>query len=114
MFRDSIFVSVALLKPKHDIVFNLYLEHFAQCPVCTRAISKEDPRHGQYESRHKRNQGNRSLLPESLSEQQTIVTKLDQSLSTETRRLESIYQRKLAALEALKKSLLHQAFSGHL
>ena len=27
-------------------------------------------------------------------------------------RLESIYQRKLAALDALKKSLLHQAFSG--
>ncbi len=30
----------------------------------------------------------------------------------ETQRLESIYQRKLAALDALKKSLLHQAFSG--
>ena len=32
----------------------------------------------------------------------------------ETRRLESIYQRKLAALEELKKSLLHQAFTGAL
>jgi hypothetical protein len=30
----------------------------------------------------------------------------------ETQRLESIYQQKLAALEELKKSLLHQAFSG--
>ena len=30
----------------------------------------------------------------------------------ETQRLESIYQQKLAALEALKKSLLHQAFTG--
>jgi len=28
--------------------------------------------------------------------------------------LESIYERKLAALEALKKSLLHQAFNGNL
>lgn len=28
--------------------------------------------------------------------------------------LAAIYQRKLAALEALKKSLLHQAFSGEL
>ena len=35
-------------------------------------------------------------------------------LSEETQRLESIYRRKLAALEALKKSLLHQAFSGEL
>lgn len=49
----------------------------------------------------------------SLSEQQIIVEKLD-ALSAETQRLESIYQRKLAALDALKKSLLHQAFSGAL
>jgi len=33
---------------------------------------------------------------------------------TETQRLESLYQQKLAALEALKKSLLHQAFTGQL
>jgi len=32
----------------------------------------------------------------------------------QTRRPESIYQRKLAALDELKKSLLHQAFSGKL
>ena len=30
----------------------------------------------------------------------------------ETQRLESLHQRKLAALDALKKSLLHQPFSG--
>jgi len=35
-------------------------------------------------------------------------------LSEETQRLESIYQQKLTALEALKKSLLHQAFTGAL
>ena len=34
--------------------------------------------------------------------------------SRKTQRLESIYQRKLAALDDLKKSLLHQAFSGEL
>jgi len=32
----------------------------------------------------------------------------------ETQRLESIYQQKLTALDDLKKSLLHQAFSGNL
>ncbi len=47
------------------------------------------------------------------AEQRRIADKLD-SLSRETQRLESIYQQKLAALEALKKSLLHQAFSGQL
>ncbi|MEK6303748.1 MAG: restriction endonuclease subunit S [Acidobacteriota bacterium] len=48
-----------------------------------------------------------------LSVQNVLVEKLE-SFSDETRRLESIYQRKLAALEALKKSLLHQAFTGQL
>jgi type I restriction enzyme S subunit len=36
------------------------------------------------------------------------------SVETECRRLESIYRQKLTALDDLKKSLLHQAFSGKL
>ncbi|NOU15057.1 MAG: restriction endonuclease subunit S [Methylococcaceae bacterium] len=48
-----------------------------------------------------------------LAEQERIVTTTD-SLLAETQRLESIYQQKLAALDELKKSLLHQAFSGQL
>jgi type I restriction enzyme, S subunit len=48
-----------------------------------------------------------------LAEQNTIVRKLD-SLSKKTKRLESIYQQKRAALDALKKSLLDQAFTGQL
>lgn len=32
----------------------------------------------------------------------------------ENQRLESVYPRKLTALDALKKSLLHQAFTGEL
>jgi type I restriction enzyme S subunit len=49
----------------------------------------------------------------SLDNQKNIVSRID-ALSSETRRLESIYPQKLAALEALKKSLLHQAFAGEL
>ena len=49
----------------------------------------------------------------SLTEQEQIVSTVD-SLREETERLASIYRQKLTALEALKKSLLHQAFSGHL
>ena len=48
-----------------------------------------------------------------LAEQQRIVAQLD-ALSQETQRLARLYERKHAALEALKKSLLHQAFSGGL
>ena len=49
----------------------------------------------------------------SLKEQEAIVSQLD-GLSEKTRLLESIYQQKLTALDELKKSLLHQAFSGQL
>ncbi len=48
-----------------------------------------------------------------LSEQKRVVTQLD-ALSAETQRLESLYRQKQAALEELKKSLLHQAFAGEL
>jgi type I restriction enzyme S subunit len=48
-----------------------------------------------------------------LSELRRIVAKFEE-LSTETQRLESLYQRKLAALDELKKSLLDRAFSGAL
>jgi type I restriction enzyme, S subunit len=57
--------------------------------------------------------GNLSVRLPSVGEQRAIVRKLD-VLHSETRRLESLYQEKLAALDALKKSLLHQAFSGAL
>ena len=48
-----------------------------------------------------------------LTEQKTIVSTLD-DLSEETQRLESIYLQKITALDELKKSLLHQAFTGKL
>jgi type I restriction enzyme S subunit len=52
-------------------------------------------------------------LPRTPAEQQEIVANLD-ALRQETQRLESIYRQKLAALNELKKSLLHQAFTGTL
>ncbi len=48
-----------------------------------------------------------------VKEQKELAAKLDH-LHNETQRLASLYDRKLAALDALKKSLLHQAFSGQL
>ena len=48
-----------------------------------------------------------------LPEQRRITARLD-ALQTETRRLEALYARKLAALDELKSALLHQAFSGQL
>ncbi len=52
-------------------------------------------------------------FPKSLDEQQSIVQKLD-ALSSETKKLEANYQKKLEDLEELKKSILQKAFSGQL
>ncbi|MCE2695730.1 MAG: restriction endonuclease subunit S [Verrucomicrobiaceae bacterium] len=49
----------------------------------------------------------------SLDEQQRIVSTMD-AVREETQRLARLYERKLAALESLKKSLLHRAFAGEL
>lgn len=48
-----------------------------------------------------------------LSEQKSIVTKLDE-LSAETKHLEEIYKQKIASLVELKQSILNKAFNGEL
>ena len=53
------------------------------------------------------------VLPPKLEDQKRIAAKF-KALCEETQRLATLYERKLAALEALKKSLLHQAFTGQL
>lgn len=48
-----------------------------------------------------------------LQTQQTIVRQLD-ALRAETQKLEAVYQKKIADLEELKKSILQKAFAGEL
>jgi type I restriction enzyme S subunit len=52
-------------------------------------------------------------FPQSLARQAAIVKALDR-LSDEVKNLEAIYQQKVTALAELKKSILHQAFTGQL
>ena len=52
-------------------------------------------------------------FPKSHKEQQTIVRQLD-ALRAETQKLEAVYQKKIADLEELKKSILQKAFAGEL
>jgi len=47
------------------------------------------------------------------AEQMRIVEQL-KAIEAETQHLAALCERKLASLEALKKSLLHQAFTGQL
>jgi type I restriction enzyme S subunit len=50
---------------------------------------------------------------ESKTNQQSIVRQLD-ALQDETQKLETVYQKKIADLEELKKSVLQKAFSSEL
>jgi type I restriction enzyme, S subunit len=52
-------------------------------------------------------------FPENRKEQRAIIDRLN-DVREETQRLAALYERKLVELDALKKSLLHQAFSGQL
>jgi type I restriction enzyme, S subunit len=56
----------------------------------------------------------KAVLPIPPLEHQYLIVKKLLALEEETQRLARLYERKCAALEALKKSLLHQAFSGEL
>ncbi|MBM4310120.1 MAG: hypothetical protein FJ119_04130 [Deltaproteobacteria bacterium] len=53
------------------------------------------------------------IVPACCDKQKAIAAQLD-ALSSETRRLAAIYQRKQAALSEFKQSLLHRAFAGEL
>jgi len=52
-------------------------------------------------------------FPKSVTEQARLADEFEK-LTEETQRLARLYEQKLAALEALMKSLLHQAFTGEL
>jgi type I restriction enzyme S subunit len=89
-----------------------YLCHFMKCKTSRKRLT--DGGTGvNIKSLNQQTLSSLCILYPPASRQKALVASLE-SISSETQRLESIYQQKLAALEALKKSLLHQAFSGQL
>jgi len=89
-----------------------YLCHFLKSP----SVRREMVDGGIGTNIKSLNQGTLSALAiplPSAAEQARIVDQLE-AIDLETHGLESIYQQKLAALDELKKSLLHQAFAGGL
>lgn len=95
-----------------DEVSPTYLCHFLKSGKTRRAMIDG----GNGANIKSLNQGTLSkiLVPyPSKNEQMLIVERLE-DVQRETEHLESIYRQKLTALADLKKSLLHQAFSGQL
>lgn len=107
----SVFVSLTLIKPKTHLL-NSFLKFHLNSPAIKLLASNSLSGSGVGNL----NVGTVRKFPISVppfNEQKAIVQKLD-ALSAETRRLEAVYQRKLAALAELKQSLLQRAFAGEL
>jgi type I restriction enzyme S subunit len=104
--------AVGLIRCVPDRLCNFYLMYFLNSPVMKDFLHANEVNNAR---------ANISLtfvselnipLP-SLGFQTELVARI-REMENETQRLASIYERKLAALDDLKKSLLHQAFSGNL
>lgn len=108
----DIYVSLALLRAL-DVIDPHFLLYFINSSVAKEQFNKRLKGVGVPNLHLQEIREVTVSFPQSLDEQKSIVSKLD-DLSKETQRLESIYRQKLAALDALKKSLLDQAFTGAL
>ncbi|HMQ13587.1 MAG TPA: restriction endonuclease subunit S [Candidatus Competibacter phosphatis] len=89
---------------------NEYVEFLFQS---FKAIMKEKGKGTARDNINLRTFENQTFPFPALKRQKEIVATLN-ALREETQRLESIYRHKLATLDELKKSMLHQAFSGQL
>lgn len=113
--RDTVFdiyVSLAHLRTL-PVVRPRFLLHFINSPVAKVQFNKRLKGVGVPNLHLEEIREVRIEFPADTLVQDQVVTHLD-ALSAETQRLTRIYEQKLAALAALKKSLLHQAFSGEL
>ena len=108
----DIYVSLALLRAL-DVILPTYLLYFINSTLAKKQFNKRLKGIGVPNLHLEEIREVIIPFPKSLNEQQTIVRKLDE-LSKECKKLESIYQQKVMALDELKKSILQKAFNGQL
>jgi type I restriction enzyme S subunit len=107
--------NVALMKavPDETKVSRDYLFYFLRHPAIQQYVIYHSERAAGQSGLNKDTLEPYPIVLPPLSEQLRIVQTTTE-LESETRRLESIYEQKLTALEDFKKSLLHEAFTGAL
>lgn len=98
------------LSPKSGVITRDYLFYLLLSPEFTEYAIKGSARAGMPKVNREHLFAYELSLP-SVQEQEHIAARLD-TLAEETQRLISVIERKVAALDGLKKSLLHQAFAG--
>jgi type I restriction enzyme S subunit len=109
--EGAIASSLVIVRPDKTVL-NEFLVAYFRSSTCSEMINRF--KNGAAQPNLSAQSLRRFIAPiPPLLEQRLIVDRLA-DLRGETQRLESVYRQKLAALEALKKSLLHQAFTGGL
>ncbi len=111
-FEFSVYVSLTLIKPKPEVLNSYFLKHYLNSAFVKSIALKSISSSGVPNLNVKDVRQFPIKLP-SLSQQLKLVEEIN-LLRLETHRLEAIYQRKIALLDELKKSLLQQAFAGEL
>lgn len=113
--RDTVFdiyVSLALLRAR-DLLLPKLLLYFVNSPVAKHQFNKRLKGSGVPNLHLGEIREVQISFPASLTEQGTLVRKIEE-MHKVCQHLESICTQKFAALDELKKSLLHQAFNGEL
>ncbi|MFM5364649.1 restriction endonuclease subunit S [Aeromonas veronii] len=100
------------LRPRFDLISPAYLRYSLE-QLTLSGYFKRMQKGGTVDFVTKKMISEATLSLPSMTIQADIVCQMD-SLREETQRLESLYQRKIEALDELKQSLLQQAFSGQL
>jgi len=109
--EGAIASSLVIVRPDKTVL-NDFLVAYFRSPLCASMISRF--KNGAAQPNLSAQSLRNFIAPvPPLAIQESVVKQLT-AIREETQRLESIYRQKLAALEALKKSLLHQAFAGAL
>jgi type I restriction enzyme S subunit len=108
----DIYVSLALLRAKSEILPQLLLQ-FINSPVAKLQFNKRLKGIGVPNLHLEEIREVVVSFPGALAEQKALAAKLEE-FGEKIGHLESNYRKKLGALEELKKSLLHSAFSGAL
>ncbi len=102
---------IIIMQPDRTTLDSTFLKYLLLAPPIQRRIREKGTGATVQGIKASLLKGIEISYPVSLSEQSQIVAKLE-TLYEKTETLATTYERKLAALDELKKSLLHQAFEG--
>ena len=111
-FEFSIYVSLTLIRPIPKKLNNYFFKYYLNSPLI-KLLAKKSISSSGVPNLNVKDVREFPVRYPSIEKQHQIVSQI-RSLSAEAKRLETIYQQKLADLEELKKSILQKAFEGEL